>query len=306
MQHVRVSGARAHQKISSLQSDGVVVAPHANPPWHQLKRIYNTTLLINQQHIVHISSTATVKIPSNMKLHFLLAAVAALLCAAPIVAASECRCFDPALVTMPNNNMFCCPLHHTLPSRQDNAIAFEGAKSVNSVLVDVSKETKRPGPGHRPTGGRRANQNRGENGPVPSRPRRTPQPTRRARRTPRPTRRPPSGERRDARARRRIVRRSDFRSDECDGNRRNLSHKCSELNRLVCSLHRRKLESRERRLCNRVGLDIGTGRRRSRRPRSDEEEYDEEEYDSMDSEDEEDYDSMDSEDKEEDVFMEEE
>eukprot|EP00984_Skeletonema_dohrnii_P004688 scaffold1645_cov102-Skeletonema_dohrnii-CCMP3373.AAC.3 len=94
-----------------------------------------------------------------MKLHFLLAAAAALLCAAPIVAASE-----------------------------DNAIAFEGAKSVNSVLVDVGKKEDRPT--RRPT-----------------RVRRTPQPTRRARRTPRPTRRPPSAERRDARDRTRIVRR---------------------------------------------------------------------------------------------------
>mmetsp|Transcript_18243 Transcript_18243/g.30813 ORF Transcript_18243/g.30813 Transcript_18243/m.30813 type:complete len:176 (+) Transcript_18243:125-652(+) len=175
-----------------------------------------------------------------MKLHFLLAAAAALLCAAPIVAASE-----------------------------DNAIAFVG-------------------------------ESRGENGPVPSRRtpkptrrvRSTPRPTRRARRTPQPTRRPPSAARRDERARTSIVRRNTFKTDECDGNVRNLSGKCRELNRLVCSLHRRELESRERRLCERVGLEIGTGGRR-RSPRY-EEEYDEEEYDSMDSED------------EEDVFMEEE
>jgi hypothetical protein len=154
--------------------------------------------------------------------------------------------------------------------RQDNAIAFVG-------------------------------ESRGENGPVPSR--RTPKPTRRARRTPQPTRRPPSAARRDERARTSIVRRNTFKTDECDGNVRNLSGKCRELNRLVCSLHRRELESRERRLCERVGLEIGTGGRR-RSPRY-EEEYDEEEYDSMDSEDEEEFDSMDSED-EEDVFMEEE
>jgi len=165
--------------------------------------------------------------------------------------------------------------------RQDNAIAFVG-------------------------------ESRGENGPVPSRRtpkptrrvRSTPRPTRRARRTPQPTRRPPSAARRDERARTRIVRRNTFKTDECDGNVRNLSGKCSELNRLVCSLHRRELESRERRLCERVGLEIGTGGRRRSRPRY-EEEYDEEEYDSMDSEDEEEFDSMDSED-EEDVFMEEE
>ena len=99
--------------------------------------------------------------------------------------------------------------------RQDNAIAFVG-------------------------------ESRGENGPVPSRrtkrPRRTPRPTRRARRTPQPTRRPPSAARRDERARTSIVRRNTFKPDECDGNVRNLSGKCSELNRLVCSLNRRDLE----------------------------------------------------------------
>jgi hypothetical protein len=99
------------------------------------------------------------------------------------------------------------------------------------------------------------------------------------------------------------VRRTTFKTDECDGNRRDLSDKCSELNRLVCSLNRRDLASRERSLCERVGLETGTGGRS--RPRY-EEEYDEEEYDSMDSEDEEEFDSMDSEDEAEDVFMEEE
>ena len=136
-------------------------------------------------------------------------------------------------------------------------------------------------------------------------------PTRRVRRTPQPTRRPPSAIRRNERDRRRVVRRNTFRSDECDGNRRDLSDKCSELNRLVCSLNRRDLESRDRRLCNRVGLEIGTGGRRRRRPRSDEDEYDEDEGEHDEDEhdegehDEEEYDSMDSED-EEDVFMEEE
>jgi hypothetical protein len=65
------------------------------------------------------------------------------------------------------------------------------------------------------------------------------------------------------------------------------------------------LASRERSLCERVGLETGTGSSRRSRPRY-EEEYDEEEYDSMDSEDEEEFDSMDSEDEAEDVFMEEE
>ena len=74
------------------------------------------------------------------------------------------------------------------------------------------------------------------------RPRRTPRPTRRVRRTPQPTRRPPSAIRRDERDRTNIVRRSSFKTDECDGNVRNLSDKCSELNRLVCSLNRRDLE----------------------------------------------------------------
>ncbi len=90
------------------------------------------------------------------------------------------------------------------------------------------------------------------------RPKRTPSPTRRTRtrtrRSPAPTRRPPSAQRRDERDRERIVRRNTWTEDQCTGNRRSLSEVCSELNRLVCSLGRREMSSRERRVCETVGL----------------------------------------------------
>ncbi len=101
-----------------------------------------------------------------------------------------------------------------------------------------------------------ARRNSGSDSSPTKRPKRTPSPTRRPRRTPAPTRRPPSSQRRDERNRSRIVRRNTWTEDQCTGNRRSLSEVCRDLNRLVCSLGRREISSRERRVCETVGLPV--------------------------------------------------
>ena len=87
--------------------------------------------------------------------------------------------------------------------------------------------------------------------------------TRRPRRTPAPTRRPPSAVRNRLRDANNLVRRVDWKEGECAGNPNSLSAQCKRLNDLVCQYRRGDLESRERRACERVGLEFGRKRRPS-------------------------------------------